>query len=121
MIAVQMRKHDAVDLVRIETLRLEGDERRCPATDEQLAFRCFEKEAGVEPAAGAEGITRSNDRQPHGQADAVYTENSRPYYVTESPNVSSDDRAVLLLPARRLSRRRDLRRAVRWPVCLKPQ
>jgi len=27
MVAVQMRKHDAVDLVRIETLRLEGDER----------------------------------------------------------------------------------------------
>jgi hypothetical protein len=27
MVAVQVRKHDAVDLVRIETLRLEGDER----------------------------------------------------------------------------------------------
>src|SRR4029077_12593367 len=38
---------------------------------EQLAFRCFEKEAGVESAARAEGITRSNDRQPHGQADAL--------------------------------------------------
>src|SRR5262249_2830740 len=91
MVAVQMREHDAVDLVRIETLRLEGDKRGRPAIDEQLAFRCFEKEAGVEPAAGAEGITRSDDRQAHGQADAVYTENSlNSYSISLSPNRHSN-------------------------------
>src|SRR5262249_27449470 len=71
MVAVQMRKHDAVDPVRIETARLERDERCRPAVDEQRAFRRFEVETGVEPAAGAEGITRSDDRQAHGQADAL--------------------------------------------------
>src|SRR5262249_42110636 len=116
MVAVQRREHDAVDLVRIETLRLEGDKRGRPAIDEQLAFRCFEKEAGVEPAAGAEGITRSDDRQAHGQADAVYTENSlNSYSISLSPNRHSNSlrpmRRIRLAPIER-------KRASEWlPIC----
>src|SRR5262249_62093486 len=34
-------------------------------------LRRVKEEAGVEPASRAEGIARSNDRQPHGQADAL--------------------------------------------------
>src|SRR5262249_58075233 len=57
--------------VRRQAARVECGEACSSAVDEQRAFCRFEPEAGVESAAGAEGITRSNDRQAHGQADAL--------------------------------------------------
>src|SRR5258708_12764650 len=71
MVPVQMRKQDAVDTVGVEAVRLERDQRRGAEVDQKRPFGGFEKEAGIEPATGAEGITRSHDGQAHGQADAL--------------------------------------------------
>src|SRR5262249_32041526 len=65
MIAVQMRENDTVNAVEIDTARLERHQRRCSAIDQQRAAGCFEQEAGIESAAGAECITRSDHGQPH--------------------------------------------------------
>ena len=61
MVAVQMREDDGVDAVGIEAVRLERDQRRRAAIDQQRAFGGLEEETGIESAAGAEGIARSDD------------------------------------------------------------
>src|SRR5262249_16019470 len=71
MIAMQMRKDDAVDAIGIKSARLQRHERGGAEVDEQRALAGFEKKAGIEPAAGAEGIATSDDGQAHGQADAL--------------------------------------------------
>ncbi len=57
MIAVQMRQDDAVDPQRIDALRLQRHQCGSAAIDQQGAARALQQEAGVEPAAGAEGIS----------------------------------------------------------------
>src|SRR6185369_17108256 len=71
MVAMQMRKHDAVDTIGIEAMRFQRDQRRGSAINQERALRRFEEETRVEPAAGAEGIARSYDGQTHAQADAL--------------------------------------------------
>src|SRR5262249_22708140 len=71
MIAMQMRKDDAVDAIGIKSARLQRHERGGAEVDEQRALPRFEKKAGVEPATGAESIATSDDAQAHGQADAL--------------------------------------------------
>src|SRR3954447_13108258 len=71
MVAVQMRKHDPIDAIGIEAVRLERNQRRGPAIDQEGALRRLDEKTRVEPAAGAEGISRSYDRQAHAQADAL--------------------------------------------------
>jgi hypothetical protein len=50
MVAVQMRKHDAVDVIGIEAMRLERDQRRGSAIDKKRAFRRLDEKTRVEPA-----------------------------------------------------------------------
>src|SRR6185503_20268323 len=60
-----------VDAIGIEAMRLERNQRRRTAIDQERALRRFDEKTCVEPAAGAEGIARSYDRQAHAQADAL--------------------------------------------------
>ena len=71
MIAMQMREDDAVDLAVIEPARLQRDRRRRAAIDQQRRLRGLQPEAGVEPAAGAEGIAAAYDGETHAQAPAL--------------------------------------------------
>src|SRR5262245_47428936 len=52
-------------------MRLQRHQRRRPAIDQQGGLGGLQKETGVEPAAGAEGIAGTDDRQAHAQADAL--------------------------------------------------
>ena len=49
MVAVQMRKHDAVDVIGIEAMRLERNQRRGSAIDKKRAFRRLDEKTRVEP------------------------------------------------------------------------
>ena len=71
MVAVQMRQDDAVDIAVIEPARLQRHRRGRAAIDQQRRLRGFQPEAGVEAAAGAEGIAGADDGEPHGQALAL--------------------------------------------------
>ena len=71
MVPVQMREHDPIDAIGIEAVRLERDQRGGTAIDQERALRRLDEKTRVEPAAGAEGISRSYDRQAHAQADAL--------------------------------------------------
>ena len=42
-----------------------------PQSTSSVAFAVFEPEAGVEPAAGAEGIAAADNGEPHGHAPAL--------------------------------------------------
>src|SRR5262249_35037032 len=71
MIAVQMRQHDATDAVGVDAVCVQRDQRGGAAIHEQPRLGGLEQETGIESAAGAEGIARSYDREPHRQAEAL--------------------------------------------------
>src|SRR5262245_42183202 len=65
VVAVQMREEDAADGDGIDAGRLERDERCRAAVDEDAAvLRPLEAEAGLEEAAGAEGVGGAEDAEP---------------------------------------------------------
>src|SRR5690242_8156665 len=66
-----MRQDDRVDTSEFKLARLEGDRRGGSTIDHQGRRSGLQPEAGVEAAAGAEGIAATNDRQAHRQAPAL--------------------------------------------------
>src|SRR6202051_961213 len=69
--AMQVRKYDAVEVIGIEAARFERDQRRCPTIDQYCRLRGFHAETSVEPTAGAEGVTRSENSEPHAQLNVL--------------------------------------------------
>src|SRR6266516_5557338 len=68
MIAVQVTQHDAVDGAGIDVSGLQRGQRAGAAVEEKVAACRLDAEAGVEPAAGTEGVARADDRQLHALA-----------------------------------------------------
>src|SRR5262245_38545960 len=71
MVTVQMRQHDSVDTIGVELTRLECDQRGRTAIEQQSGLRSLDEQTGIESAAGAERIARSDDGHAHAHADAL--------------------------------------------------
>src|SRR6516162_6295548 len=73
MVAMQVRKQDAVDAIDVDRARLERDQGGGAEIDQQRAFGRFQEEAGVEPASRAERIPASDNSQAHGSGRRTRT------------------------------------------------
>ena len=78
MVAVQVRQHDSVERIEIDGRALQRHQRRRAAVDEEAAVGAAHQEAGIEPAAAAEGVTAADEgqlhalfRQPHARTQAA--------------------------------------------------
>ena len=70
VVAVQVGDNDTVKAVRVDAARAERHHRGGSAIDQHRRIRRLHPEAGVEPAAGTEGIARSHDGEPHAHRSA---------------------------------------------------
>src|SRR5579872_2303526 len=66
MIAMEMADENGIDIVDEDARLFQGDERARAEIDEKPPARALEQEAGIEPAAAAEGIACANEPDLHG-------------------------------------------------------
>jgi hypothetical protein len=65
VVAVQMGEKDRANLCRIDPEPLHGDERGCPAVQQEGSRSGPHQGAGLEPAAAPESIARSEELHRH--------------------------------------------------------
>ena len=65
MIAMQVAHQHRLDAVGLDAETLERDQRGRPAIDQEARFRCRHQEAGVIPAAAAEGVAAAEKANLH--------------------------------------------------------
>ncbi|MGY3295093.1 hypothetical protein ACVW0I_000854 [Bradyrhizobium sp. LM6.11] len=65
MVAVEMRDQDEIDIVAVDLESLQRRQSRRAAIDQEVDLAPRDVEAGVEPAAGSEGVAAADKAQLH--------------------------------------------------------